>query len=160
MIASAQATGTMQFSRGEYESFKKAALPVIRDIDECEDTYRVENGTATPIAVGKGQQAVIFQMTGACICGATGNCPLILFVKVGAKYRAVVREFGWDYRNGISRHGVPEISFVSNFGAELEEIVTYSYFNGKFFKVGTRRGSLKDGKDWWEPDSLTKEPSL
>src|SRR5947209_4887439 len=82
----------LEFAPGEYEAFRKAARPVIKDIDECEDTYKVGDGTATLVDLGKGAHAVLFHMTGACICGATGNCPILLFTKARRKYQAQVKE--------------------------------------------------------------------
>ena len=61
-------------------------------------------------------------MSGSCVCGATGNCPMHAYARKKAGYRVVADgAMGWAFGVVDSQADVPDLVFASN-GAEGKSV--------------------------------------
>jgi hypothetical protein len=92
--------------------------------------------TATRIRLGPLGQALVVYFGRSPECGATGNCPMAVYVREPAGYRRVISDFGWGYALLPSGGPVPDVAFYSNVSCCESTAARYHYAEGKFVPAG------------------------
>jgi hypothetical protein len=127
---------------GEYARL----LPAIEKNWEREKAGVLERGpalgtnftdiTAARLRLGSLGRAVVVSFSQSPECGATGNCPMAVYVRTSSGYRRVISSGGWGYALLPSAGPVPTVAFYSNLSAG-ESVAAQFHYAGKKFVQGS-----------------------
>ncbi len=108
-------------------------LAVIRREAECQDC-----GQPIGVRVSLGQlgQGTIFQLKGADICGATGNCPFYLIFHAGNRHRLTAIGYGWSFATVSRPDRTIDILTQANMSAGTGVADRFSYVAGAYSRTG------------------------
>ena len=111
------------------------------------------NGDHTP--------EVIAQITGRFECGATGNCPFLVFRKSGTAYESILAMAGINSYQGFTvtkqrTAGYLDLILNQHESAFQQALVVYKFRNGKYRASGCYEATWNDG----DKALASKEPVI
>lgn len=71
-------------------------------------------------------------------CGATGNCPIAVYVWEAKGYRRAIDAGGWGFAPLPSKGAVPDLAFYWQMSATETDAVVFHYAKGQFREQGRR----------------------
>ena len=131
-----------------------------------EGTLTLQELRSTSISLGSlGQGVLVKAKDGSqTLCGATGNCPIWLYIRVPTGYRQVLGQVpdrksvpyqdvgasGWAY-GLLDTDGIPDLIMATNIGGGQQALTRYRYSRGRFLEAGCETLTPKDpgGRDWF-----------
>jgi hypothetical protein len=87
---------------------------------------------ATALKLGSLGEGMLVSSVDPAVCGATGNCPMALFVRGANAYRLALMSGGEDYALLPSGGPVPDIAFYSHMSAFESDAQVFHYAHGEF----------------------------
>lgn len=87
---------------------------------------------ATRVQLGALGEGMIVYFAGSPQCGATGNCPMAIYVRAKNAYRRVIEAAGWGAVALTSGLRVPDVAFYSHMSAAETDSYVFKYADGKF----------------------------
>jgi hypothetical protein len=154
-------------SAADNKLLRKAVEFDLRDLDQyCEDKSNFDRVDSAEIPLGKLGKGVIVRMSGSCVCGATGNCPIYVYAQEKGKFRAVLADHGeqpqgWAFAVVSSKAEVPDLVLASNLGGGIQVLILSRYSGEKFETKACETLTKKDGaegKSWWDPSAVLVRP--
>ena len=147
----------------------KAIEADLADLEKhCEDKYKSKPDSVDTAGVllGRLGKGVFVRMSGSCVCGATGNCPIYVYAREKDKFRPVLADHGrqphgWAFAVVSSKAEVPDLVLASNPGGGLVALTLYRYVGNKYVAVGCDTLTKKEGqesKSWWDPSAVNVRP--
>lgn len=94
------------------------------------DLSRIEGTRVNLGALGEGMMVSFGNSSPP--CGATGNCPMALFVHGPRGYRLAVMSGGWGYALLSSGGPVPDVAFYWNMSAAESDAQAFHFVHGAF----------------------------
>jgi len=128
---------------------------------DCETKLSLDRIEMAGVSLGKLGKGVVVRMSGSCVCGATGNCPMHAYARKKAGYRLVAHGgMGWAFGVVDSQADVPDLVFASNGGGGQIGLGLYRYFGGRYVVQACETLIKKDGADasWWDPSAVVVSP--
>ena len=106
---------------------------------DCEDKYKskADSVDLAGASLGKLGKGVFVRMSGSCMCGATGNCPIYVYVREKDLFRHVLadddqRPMGWTFAVVNSKTAIPDIVLASNGGGGTANLSLFRYVGSKY----------------------------
>lgn len=87
---------------------------------------------AVRIRLGALGEAMVVHFADSPECGATGNCPMAVYVPDAKSYRRVIDTGGWGFALLPSTSAVPDLAFYSHVRAGETASTVFHYANGQF----------------------------
>jgi len=148
----------------EPDLLKKAIEPDLRSLEnDCEKRSTFADLAMASISLGSLGKGIIVLMSGSCVCGVTGNCPIYLYVRAKGSYANVLGGAGWAFGLIDSKNRVPDLVLASNAGGGHVLLRLYRYSDGKFAHQNCEMLTAKNGefapKNWWDPSEVSVQPS-
>ncbi len=153
-------------SPAQMKALERAMAPDFEEWEtECETRPQISDFDMAPINMRKLGQGLLVRATGACICGATGNCPIVGYLREANSFRKILggekrsAPFGWGF--GLLRGDaeIPEIVLASNLGGGTQVLTLYRYSGRKFESATCETLTQKeDGDGMWEPYNVIVKP--
>jgi hypothetical protein len=143
--------------------------PTLREVEKyCDPKYNYENIAMASANFGRLGKGVIVLLYRSCSCGATGNCPILVYVREKDRYRAILGDgrahqpYGWAYGVVNSKTDVPDLVFGSHSSSNLVRLELYRYSNGQFALHGCEflRSKSESTINWWNPAEVIVEPCV
>jgi hypothetical protein len=125
---------------GEYAQLKVAIENWQREhvqAQEGEGLGDLSHIQATRVKLGSLGEGVAVSSVDPGVCGATGNCPMALFVGMPNGYRLVLMSGGWGYALLPSAGPVPDIAFYWHMSAAESDAQVFHYAHGEFVATGS-----------------------
>lgn len=152
-------------SETEQELLNKAIAGDLADLEkDCEDKYKSTPDTVDMAgsSLGKLGKGVFVRMSGSCMCGATGNCPIYVYVREKGMFRHVLSDddqqpMGWTFAVVNSKTATPDIVLASNAGGMMLDLTLYRYVGNRYVARAGETLSKKDApesKSWWDPSAF------
>lgn len=123
----------------------KLLLPAIKTDWDREATHDEEAGPnfdyiqAAYIPLGALGEGIVVYFQHVPECGATGNCPMAIYVREANGYRRVIDTGGWGATPLSSGSPVPDVAFYSHMSAAETDSDVFHYANGRFVERGGAR---------------------
>lgn len=92
--------------------------------------------TAARMHLGTLGDAMLVYFANSPECGATGNCPMAVYVRQPTGYRRVINAGGWGAALLPSGGPVPDVAFYSHMSAAETDAVVFHCSNGRFAGQG------------------------
>lgn len=156
-------------SNADQTLLDKAIEADLADLEKhCEDKYK-SKPVSVDLAVaslGKFGKGVFVRMSGSCMCGATGNCPIYVYIREKDRFRAVLSDDsqqpdGWSFAVATSKSLIPDIILASNPGGGMVALTLYRYVGNKYVSRACETLTKKEGqesKSWWDPSAVIVRP--
>lgn len=154
-------------SDSEKRLLREGVEPDLRDLKGyCEDKSRFEGLKKTNINLGTLGKGVVVSARGSCSCGATGNCPIYVYVREKDRYHEVLRvgkqvAHGWAFTVLESKGGIPGIVIAAHFSAFEQRLTKYEYVDDRFVPQACETLTAKSAdppKSWWDPNEVLVQP--
>lgn len=87
---------------------------------------------AVRVQLGALGEGMVVHFAHAPSCGATGNCPIAVYVREANGYRRVIDTGGWGAAILRSNGAVPDIAFYWHMSAGKTDTAVFHYANGQF----------------------------
>ena len=114
-----------------------AADPELKqDADQAFDIKQFGEIRVTPIALGKADRGFVVYFNTSELCGATGNCPMALYLRGEQGLHAALHFGGWGFALLPSGGDVPDIVSAWNMSCCEEILTRYRFSGGKFAAIG------------------------
>jgi len=150
-------------SDSEKSLLREAVEPDLRDLEQyCEGKSRF-GLIKTGIKLGALGKGVVVSARGSCTCGATGNCPIYVYVREKDRYRQVLRgePYSWAFAVLDSKTGVPGIVLAAHSSAFEQQLTKYEYVADGFVPQACETLTAKGAappKSWWDPNEVLVQP--
>ena len=135
----------------ELKLLEKAAAPELRAVqDQCGGaSLNFDELGIVGVDLGNAGKVAILRLHGSCMCGATGNCPLLVYLREKDTFRKVLDELqGWAFAVVKQGPAGPDLVFVANRGGSSCELTRYRYKHTRFEELDSDSlpcGELKQG---------------
>jgi len=136
----------------ELKLLETAAAPDLRAIqDQCGGaSLNFADLGIVGVGLGSAGRGAILRLHGSCMCGGTGNCPLLVYRREKDAFRKVLDDLqGWAFAVVKQGPAVPDLVFVSNRGGSSCELTRYRYKHTRFEELDS--DSLPCGELKQEP---------
>jgi len=150
-------------NEAETKLLQKAVQADLLEVEaDCETKLSLDRIEMAGVSLGKLGKGVVVRMSGSCLCGATGNCPMHAYARKKAGYRLVADGgMGWAFGVVDSKADVPDLVFASNGGGGQIGLGLYRYVGDRFVVQDCETLTKKDSgavASWWDPSAVVVEP--
>jgi hypothetical protein len=151
-------------NEAETKLLQKAVQADLLEVEaDCETKLSLDRIEMAGVSLGKLGKGVVARMSGSCVCGATGNCPLRAYARKKDAYRVVADGgMGWAFGIVDSQAEVPDLVFASNGGGGQIGLGLYRYVGDRYVVQACETLKKKDRADasWWDRSAVEVEPWL
>jgi hypothetical protein len=142
---------------------EKAFAADLSKQDWCEKKAPLAEFPSAPISLGKLGHGVLVKGNADCLCGATGQCEMFVYVREKNGYRTVAESFGWAFGVVDSKSDVPDLAFASSGGGGLMNLILQNYNGRKYVDklcemLVSEEGFPKTPDDWFNPRVVKVRP--
>ena len=150
-------------SDSDARALEKAFAADLSKQDWCEKKAPLAEFQSAPISLGKLGHGVLVKGNADCLCGATGQCEMFVYVREKNGYRTVAESFGWAFGVVDSKSDVPDLAFASSGGGGLMNLILQNYDGRKYVdklceKLVSEEGFPKTPDDWFNPKVVKVRP--
>lgn len=96
---------------------------------------------ATRIFLGALGEGLVVEFANSPQCGATGNCPMAVYVHGPNGYRRVISAGGWGFALLPSGGPVPDVIFAWRMSAREQDVSRFHYADGRFTPLAGEKTS-------------------
>lgn len=131
--------------------------------DWCEKKAPLGEFPMANISLGKLGGGAIVKGNADCLCGATGQCEIFVYIREKDSYRTVAESFGWAFGVVDSASDVPDLAFASSGGGGRMTLLLQRY-DGRHFVDKACEMLVSEGgfpptpEDWFNPGFVKVRP--
>ena len=150
----------------ENQLLKKAVESDLRVMEkDCDQKTPFESVNSADLNLGKLGHGILVLMTGSCVCGVTGGCPIYSYVRETGGYRKVLGgrrrdPFGWAFAVVSSNTETPDLVIAGNAGGGHIVLSLYRYDGNAFAPQACEVLTKKDpdsAASWWDSSQIVVE---
>lgn len=133
----------------EAQSALAAEFPALQKASSCSAPPTQQEAAALPVDL-KSHPGFVVRIDDRCICGDSGNCPILVLLKDGNNYKVVLADgSGWGF--ALEEHGadMPSLIIASHASPKVSDLQRYLWKGGRY--------KLKDCQAW---TPRKKDPSV